>query len=68
MVTLPCKLAASMTIEYSRGFYQFGDDILNWLNSLDSTEMEAKDVRSAITHKILDMRPRREYNGRSTAT
>jgi hypothetical protein len=42
---------------FNRGFYECGDDIMFWLNSLDTSEMEIKDLRSAIWHFILERRP-----------
>ena len=40
------------------GFYEAGDNLLHWLNSLDSSEMSVKDFRSALVHKILEMSPK----------
>ena len=40
------------------GFYEAGDNILSWMNSVDSSEMSVKDFRKALTHKILEMKLR----------
>jgi hypothetical protein len=44
-------------LHFDRGYYQCGDDVLGWLNSLDSSGMEVKDLRSAIWHFILGAQP-----------
>lgn len=41
---------------HAREACAFADDLMNWLNALDSSEMEAKDVRSAVCHWALEYR------------
>lgn len=42
---------------YVSGFYAAGDELMQWMNSLDSSEMTPRQVRSAVFRKILEMRP-----------
>lgn len=49
---------------YDNGYYTALEELANWLNSLDSGDMTTKQVRKAIYHKILEMRPK---YGRSPA-
>ena len=58
------KPARSMT-DLALGFYEAGDEVLHWLNSLDTEGMTVKELRSEIVHKILIMRPQ---NGSRAAT
>jgi len=52
-------------IDRSLGFYEAGDQILGWLNSLDTEHMTMQQLRSELVHKILIMRP---INGSRAAT
>lgn len=45
-------------LAYSRGFYDALDHIAGFINALDSGEMTAKDVRSAIYSECLTARPK----------
>lgn len=42
---------------FREGYYQCGDDVMNWLNSLDSSEMTVTDFRNALNHFVLTIRP-----------
>ena len=42
---------------FREGYFLCGDDIMNWINSCDSSEMTITDFRSALWHHILDARP-----------
>lgn len=42
---------------YREGYFQCGDDIMNWINAQDSSEMTVKEFRSLLWTKILDCRP-----------
>ena len=42
---------------FNKGYYQFGDDIMHWLNALDSSDMTVRDFRSALWHFILESKP-----------
>ena len=52
-------------IEYACGFYDLGDLIVNHLNSLDSSEITTKELRSEIVKFILEAKlndARRHFN------
>ncbi len=52
--------------EFNNGYWAATDDILSWINSVDSGDMLVKDFRSAINKRILDMRPPKDE--RTTTT
>lgn len=74
-MTLLLKRPASTTIKPNvqyyagklLGFYEAGDMLFTYLNSLDTSEMTAKELRKLLTHKILELKPRLE-RGRTDAT
>jgi hypothetical protein len=39
------------------GYYDAADEMMNFINQLDTSGMNAADVRSAIYHKCLEMKP-----------
>lgn len=49
------------------GFYEAGDAIMQWVNSLDISEMSVKDFRKQLNTFIMDIRPEIKV-GRTTAT
>ena len=46
------------SVDYQRGFYDGLDRLANFINSLDSGDMNGRQVRSAIYGKILELIPR----------
>lgn len=42
---------------FNQGYYQCQDDLIIWLNALDTSEMEVKDFRSALWHHLMETRP-----------
>lgn len=53
------RLAALTPTPAESAGWEFADKLMNWLNALDSSEMQAKDVRSAVYHWVLDFRPQK---------
>jgi hypothetical protein len=43
--------------DWRRGYYSAADELMNFINALDSSEMSGREVRSAIYGKALEMRP-----------
>lgn len=52
-----CEFFSICKQGYSLGFYDAGDKIVQWLNSLDTSEMTVKDFRNALYHYVIEMRP-----------
>jgi hypothetical protein len=49
------------------GFYEAGDKIMAWVNSVDTADMTVKDFRKALNIMIMDLRPEIKI-GRIAAT
>ena len=54
MTTDPESIARG---HYGRGYYTAADDLANFINALDTSQMDGKQVRTAIYSKCLEMRP-----------
>lgn len=47
---------------YNNGYYSAGEELMGWINSLDTSDFTVKKLRKYINYKVLDMRPKLEYN------
>ncbi len=50
----------SLQREYNDGYYTAMEDVLKFLNSLDTSEMTVKQVRSKISSFCIEARPKKE--------
>lgn len=46
-----------MTIDYFNGYYCATDEVIFWINALDTEDCSVKELRSQIVEKLMTMRP-----------